>query len=183
MPERARKIILVSHCLLNVNSKVEGICPFPGVHKELMQVLAEKDYGIIQLPCPEMTYFGISRWAHVRDQFDFPAFREHCSKLFKPVLDQIQDYRNNGYHIEGIIFVEGSPSCGLTKVTKCENWKGVNSVDSYAKLLKESTKIPGKGIFVQEVEKLLKQADYELNYYVLDERQPGLLLDKLKKDL
>ncbi len=180
MSDRARKIILISHCLLNVNSKVEGINPFPGVHKELLQILVEKDYGIIQLPCPEMTYFGISRWAHVRDQFDFPAFREHCQKLFKPILHQIQDYSDNGYHIEGIIFVEGSPSCGLTKVTKGENWKGVNSADGYAKLLEESTKIPGKGIFVQELEKLLNQADFKINHYVLDEKYPKNSLETLR---
>ena len=183
MATRAKKIILLSHCILNVNSKVEGINPFPGAQSDILNLLIEKGYGLIQLPCPEMSYFGISRWAHVRDQFDFPIFRKHCRKIFKPILMQVQDYLNNGYEVDGIIFVEGSPCCGLNKVTKGENWKGVNDTESYAQLLAESTKVEGEGIFVQEVKKLLAKNNLELNLYVLNEKQPELLLEELTKKL
>ncbi|MBN2828781.1 MAG: DUF523 domain-containing protein [Candidatus Cloacimonetes bacterium] len=183
MAGRARKIILLSHCLLNVNSKVEGKNPYSSIQKELVKLLMDKDYAIIQLPCPEITHFGVRRWAHVRDQFDFPIFRRHCRKIFKPVLHQIEDYLHNGYDISGIIWVEGSPCCGLNLVTKGENWKGVQNEESYAKLLKETEKIKGKGIYVQEVEKLLEKHNVTLDFYALNEKQPELLLKELEAKL
>ncbi len=50
---RSKKIVLISHCILNVNSKVEGLAQYENNSLELVKYLIENKFGIIQLPCPE----------------------------------------------------------------------------------------------------------------------------------
>ncbi len=75
----------------------------------------DNNISIIQLPCPEITYYGVKRWGHVKDQFDTTHFRKHCRQLFSIYLEQIEEYINNGYEILGIVGIEGSPTCGVNK--------------------------------------------------------------------
>ncbi len=51
---RAGKLVLLSHCLLNVNAKVYGLAKYEGALAGLTGFLVEEGFGIIQLPCPEM---------------------------------------------------------------------------------------------------------------------------------
>ena len=76
--QRGKKIILLSHCILNVNPKVEGLEPYESLVKELTDYLYENKVGIIQLPCPEMAIYGIKRWGHVKDQFNYSFFKKSC---------------------------------------------------------------------------------------------------------
>lgn len=78
--KRNKKIALVSHCILNANSKVEGLSEYGGMLKDVMNYLMDEGYGIIQMPCPEMAIYGIKRWGHVKEQFDTPhSFEEQVS--------------------------------------------------------------------------------------------------------
>ena len=52
MDIRNKKIVLISHCLCNTNSKVSGFSPRPACEQDLLNVIFENGYGIIQLPCP-----------------------------------------------------------------------------------------------------------------------------------
>ncbi|WP_373855525.1 CD3072 family TudS-related putative desulfidase [Desulfocucumis palustris] len=113
----------MSHCILNSNSKVEGLSNSPGIISEVMNLLMEKQIGIIQLPCPEMVVYGIKRWGHVREQFDTLFFREKCQDIIKPITYQLLDYVKNGYKVIGIIGVDGSPSCGVN-LTCSGDWGG-----------------------------------------------------------
>lgn len=64
MPYRSRKVILLSHCILNTNVRAQGLVLNP-LHRAmasgLVSTLARLDYGLIQLPCPELEYFGAIR--------------------------------------------------------------------------------------------------------------------------
>ncbi|MDA3936305.1 MAG: hypothetical protein PF636_05500 [Actinomycetota bacterium] len=71
--KRSRRIALVSHCLLNVNAKVEGLAEYQGVHP-VIEGLSAAGFGVIQLPCLEMTHMGMKRWAQVMEQYDHPAY-------------------------------------------------------------------------------------------------------------
>ncbi len=53
---RSKKIVLISHCILNVNSKVEGLAQYENNSLELVKYLIENKFGIIQLPCPEASF-------------------------------------------------------------------------------------------------------------------------------
>lgn len=163
--ERSRKLCLVSHCILNCNSKVEGPCRYKGVLKEVIYPLIEKGYGIIQLPCPEASYYGMRRWGHVREQFDNIYFKKHCQNILKPIIEQIQDYYKNEYSLEYIIGINGSPSCGIDISCSSQEWKGEISKRESIEKLKESLNYDNKpGIFMEELIELLKVYDIKTNY-------------------
>jgi predicted secreted protein len=111
--KRGRKLIFVSHCILNQNAKVRGIAKDPGVLRPVAELLVHSDAGIYQMPCPEMTYLGAMRWGHVKDQYDSPMFRKHCRSMTETVLDQVEDYQRSGYRVLGFLAADGSPVCGL----------------------------------------------------------------------
>ena len=75
--KREKKIVLVAHCLLNVNAKVYGIASEKGGSNIIGQLI-HRGYGIIQLPCIEMAMYGSQRWGIVYEQSNFPAFRENA---------------------------------------------------------------------------------------------------------
>ena len=105
-----KKIVFVSHCILNIASKVvlynqEEMDAEETLRKKFMRQAIDNDIQIIQLPCPEFTLYGAKRWGHVSDQFDNVFFRSHCRKILSPIMDQL------------------SPSCGVDYTCK-GNWYG-----------------------------------------------------------
>lgn len=71
-----KRILLVSHCILNNASKVEldeaGLAEEYRLRSELMNLIIEKNIQMIQLPCPEFIMYGSQRWGHVKNQFQHP---------------------------------------------------------------------------------------------------------------
>lgn len=59
--KRSRKIVLVAHCVLNQNSKIDGCAHYPGPIKEVIELLISAGCGIVQLPCPELMHLGLDR--------------------------------------------------------------------------------------------------------------------------
>ncbi|MBQ6126724.1 MAG: hypothetical protein IJI77_06875 [Erysipelotrichaceae bacterium] len=91
-----KKIVFVSHCILNTASKVvlynrEDIDAEEKLRLQFLQKALDKGVQIVQLPCPEFTLYGAKRWGHVSDQFDNPFFRKHCRKILEPVIDQLKE--------------------------------------------------------------------------------------------
>src|SRR6478609_1837320 len=56
--ERSRRVVFVSHCLLNENTRYTGGATRPGAVAEIIDELIAADYGIYQLPCPERLAWG-----------------------------------------------------------------------------------------------------------------------------
>lgn len=164
---RRKKIVIFAHCILNVNSKVDGLALYAGALKSFVSGYIEKDYGIIQLPCPETVYCGLQRWGMTRNQYYNPGYIKCCRELLIPVVDQIKQYRKNGYQIEEIVCVDGSPSCGLNLT--CEGFKGglPGSGASDQSLFRE---IKGKGIFIDMLDKMLKEAGLKIKYKAINEK-------------
>ena len=80
-----KKIIFVSHCILNTASKVvlynqTDMDAEENLRKKFMHKAIDQEVQIIQLPCPEFTLYGPKRWGHVSNQFDNTFFRDHCRK-------------------------------------------------------------------------------------------------------
>jgi len=113
---RSKNIIIVSHCILNQNSVVCPLARAKGVFK-FVHRLIDKGYGFIQLPCPELRYLGITREPMTKLQYDLSEFRDLCKLLALPIIDEIVMYINNGYIIKGIIGINASPTCSITKDT------------------------------------------------------------------
>jgi len=126
-----KKVLFVSHCMTNIASKVISNKLLKDdtadiERKKFIMKAIEEDVCIIQLPCPEFTMYGSSRWGHVKNQFDNPFFREHCEKILAPIITQMKEYchETDKFQVLGIIGIEGSPSCGVSRTCKGEKWKG-----------------------------------------------------------
>lgn len=119
----AQKILFVSHCILNTAAKVarsgEAGKKEEIARQQFMAKAIAQGIQLIQLPCPEFTLYGPQRWGHTKEQFDNPFFRKHCKVILEPVLVQMKAYMRSGtqnrFDVLGIIGIEGSPSCGVTR--------------------------------------------------------------------
>lgn len=179
--EDRKKLIILSHCFLNEKSKVKkhGINP-PADIGEILKILLDNEIGMIQLPCPELTCYGLRRWGHVKEQFDTPHYRNHCRQSFDIYLEQIQDYIKNGYEIIAIVGIEGSPSCGVYRTCSGE-WGGeFSSNTNLGETLKTIKMIESKGVFIEEIDKILTKNCIDIPFIDFNKNHINGFIDKLK---
>ena len=171
MPDvRSKRVNVVAHCHLDVNTKVHGLARHSGMDEVLVTRLVFEAGGIVQLPCPEATYLGLSRWGMTYEQYDTPAFRRHCRKILGPVIDTLVALADDGVTIEAVYGVDGSPSCGVAE-TSLGYGEGGEIEDLVAEgTLQRSSRAPGRGVFMEELEDLLAEAGLKVPFKGIDER-------------
>ncbi|MBL4936508.1 hypothetical protein JK636_12145 [Clostridium sp. YIM B02515] len=157
---RSKKIILTSHCILNQNSVVESLARAKGAFS-FVKDLVESGVGIIQLPCPEFRFLGITRKPMEKADYDSSEYRELCQKLFLPILDDLLIYIENGYEFCGVIGINQSPTCSISG---------------------------NRGIFMEEIFKLLSSKGIDPKYFEVpedynDETDGDELFSKIKNTL
>lgn len=134
--DRNKKLIIVSHCILNQNSVVEPLArakgPFP-----IAKIFLDMGVGVLQLPCPEFKFLGPTRVPMSKKEYDTKEYRELCKNLFVPILEDIKKYISAGYDIKGIIGINESPTCSITG---------------------------NRGIFMEEIFKLLEKEEIFIDY-------------------
>ncbi|MDR4889366.1 hypothetical protein RGU12_17895 [Fredinandcohnia sp. QZ13] len=113
--QRSKKILLVSHCILNQNTVIENEARADGAIMSAIDWAMKEGFGFLQLPCPEFTFLGLSRPPMTYDQYNTPEYRKHCKVILEPVLYQAKEYLKNGYEIAGILGIKSSPSCDPSK--------------------------------------------------------------------
>lgn len=126
--ERSRRIIFVSHCILNQNTVVEPLARAAGPYKDIIRFLLNKGVGIHQLPCPEFRYLGLQRRPMTVEEYDTPAYCKLCRRIAEDTVNIMKEYLRSGYSIAGLIGINHSPTCSI---------KGK------------------KGLFMEELEKIL----------------------------
>jgi predicted secreted protein len=57
--ERSGRVVYVSHCLLNENTRYLGGAFRPGAVDEVVETYLRDGTGICQLPCPEQLAWGV----------------------------------------------------------------------------------------------------------------------------
>jgi len=150
--KRSRKIVVVAHCILNQNSRVLGISYYPGMINEIVDVLRKYEVGVIQMPCPELTYAGLLRGSQTKEQYDAPAFRRHCRQIASGIVDQVQEYSRNGFKVLAILGVDGSPTCGVDetssgyKEAEFKKAPGILMEELQSKLRERKVAVPMKGV-------------------------------------
>ncbi len=97
----------------NQNSVVEDLARARGAYP-VAALLIDAGVGIIQLPCPEMSYKGLMRPPLDYDDYSNEEYRSLCRELTRAVVGQIKDYLAAGYKLAGIIGIEGSPPCAIS---------------------------------------------------------------------
>lgn len=162
---RGKKIVLVSHCILNQNSVVKPYGRKAGDFKDLLVRLIEENVGIIQLPCPEMSIYGLKRWGHVKDQFETPHFRKQSKLYIENIIENVTHYKDNGYEILGVIGIKGSPSCGIS--TTCRgDWNGsIGSGGDLGEKLKSLREVNEAGVFMEILKESLIEVDVNIDFY------------------
>jgi uncharacterized protein YbbK (DUF523 family) len=127
---RSKRVVFLSHCLLNENTRYTGGACRPACVREIVEGCLDRDLGMVQMPCPEehawggvtkrllLAAFGLRRTFlfHLRSIL-FPLFLLYTKivyrRLAKGVARQIGDYLASGYSVAGVVGVDGSPSCGV----------------------------------------------------------------------
>lgn len=110
---KSKRIILVSHCVLNQNAVLEGWARAKGAFPVAGRLL-EAGVGIIQLPCPELLFSGINRPPKTYEEYNTPVYRKLCKELALPYIRQIKEYLENGYTLLGVLGIYNSPTCSIS---------------------------------------------------------------------
>ncbi len=147
---RSGKIVVVSHCILNVHSLEDGLAIYPGLEEDIIKVLIEKGVGIYQIPCPETYIMGIFRKPMPKAPYDKPQIRERFRALAREIVDQLRWYKKKGYHITAVLGAEGSPTCGIGRVGR---WKDPVKKGRFPD---DVEFVEGMGVFMEEFKKLLE---------------------------
>ena len=128
--ERSRRVIFVSHCLLNENTRYAGGAFRPGTVTELVTLVVQNGWGIYQMPCPEQRAWGGVLKRHLLRAYGaepgvlyklrrpllhrFIAYtRLVYGRMARRVALDIADYQRSGFEVIGVVGVGASPPCGL----------------------------------------------------------------------
>jgi predicted secreted protein len=192
--QRGRRIAVLSHCLLNENTRYLGGAGRPGCVREIAERCIAADLGIVQLPCPEQRAWGgvVKRWLlaayGLRERSPLLyglrrillfGFRLHTKLVYRKLAGQIAadlaDYADSGISVIGIVGVDGSPSCGVNTTMNLQRAFDViagcpsicPSRDVMNARLRACTE-DGTGLFVTELRRALRRRNVGVPFLAHD---------------
>ena len=162
---RSTRLVAVIECIMNQNARDAGVATFPAINWPILSLCNEYNVGLIQMPCPEISFLGSERKRQpgqsIREALDTCEGRNCCRKISIDIVDRIEDYTNQGYQILSILGGNPkSPGCAI----HCEDGNllpnsGVFMKELQGELNKRCIEIPFKGIrdsdpelFAQDIE-------------------------------
>ncbi|AAB97990.1 TPA: hypothetical protein HA335_05865 [Methanocaldococcus jannaschii] len=155
---KGKRIAIVSHRILNQNSVVNGLERAEGAFNEVVEILLKNNYGIIQLPCPELIYLGIDREGKTKEEYDTKEYRELCKKLLEPIIKYLQEYKKDNYKFI-LIGIENSTTCDIFKnrgILMEEFFKEVEKLNIIIKAIEYPKNEKDYNKFVKTLEKMIK---------------------------
>ncbi|GAB1476333.1 DUF523 domain-containing protein [Bacillota bacterium] len=152
---RSKRVVFVANCILNANNKVLEFARYPGMFFEVLETINNYGLGIIQMPCPEVLYMGNQRWWNSRNLYDNVGYRRICREIAKQMIDYMENYKKVNYDVVALLTCDGSPSCGITISSYCEEWGG-RPKEIPRKLVEKP------GIFMEELMSESKERQVEL---------------------
>lgn len=173
---RSKKVIFIAHCIINQNAKSDGTASYPSQINEVMNLINSSDYGIIQMPCPELQCLGLDRGD--KNGSDRPVIEENSrireemtkkdafvksKNLVDTVVYQISEYIKNGFEIKGIIGINRSPSCGVESTSK-----GNQEID-------------GQGTFIENLQNELQKREFQIETVGIKVYEPQKAIITIKK--
>ena len=191
--ERSKRMIFVSHCLLNENTRYLGGAFRRGCIDELVESFQQEGLGIYQMRCPEQRAWGgvlkrrllpfygsrgtvLYRLRRVLLLLFLWYTRWVYKRLAKVVVKDIHDYIRSGFEVVGMVGVGGSPSCGvwsnldlrcsLEAVAGCPLAKCDRrqvNEKAVAACLRE-----GEGLFIAAIQRQLRRKRITVRWYEYD---------------
>ncbi len=168
---RSKRVLLVAHCVLNQNAKIDRCAYYPGVITEAVEVLIASGVGLIQMPCPELLCLGLDRQVErgattTIESEDMRVARlmakeenqTVCRALAQSLVFQVEQYQQNGVEVVGLLGINGSPTCGVEMT-----W--ANDRDE-----------PGPGIFIQLLDEACREKEIVLRKRGIRAREPQAAL-------
>ncbi|ORW98521.1 hypothetical protein [Mycobacterium szulgai] len=180
--DRGRQVVLVSHCLLNENTRYAGGATRAGAVSEVVDYLVHSGYGIHQLPCPERL-----AWGGVLKRYSLLLYGSKGSVLYRlrgPLLTgfllwtkfiyrllarriarDVVDYERSGITVAGIVGIGTSPSCGVTKTLDLRKSLEVVAACPAASLTRDvmndnavlGCRRAGEGLFIRSLDRELRR--------------------------
>ncbi|WP_332654352.1 MULTISPECIES: CD3072 family TudS-related putative desulfidase [Enterococcus] len=109
-----KKLVAVSHCVLNQNAVIHGWERARGAFPFTVDLL-KAGIALIQLPCPEFLILGGERPPMTYQQYDkLPNYRHKCQIILDPIIQQINAYQEQGYQYLGVVGINESPNCSIS---------------------------------------------------------------------
>ncbi len=190
---RSKKVVFLSHCLLNENTRYLGGACRSGCIREIVEQCLDHDLGIVQMPCPEQRAWGgvLKRFLLMGYglKWQYPlAYRLRgllvpagllftrlvYRRLAREVAGQIEDYITSGFSVVGIVGIDGSPSCAVKRTPDFRKLDMLFSTpvetvtaDSQNASLQENL-LAGRGIFVDELQKEVRRKGIEIPFQAHD---------------
>ncbi len=164
--QRSKRVLLVAHCVLNQNAKIDRCAHYPGVIQEAVEALIASGVGVIQMPCPELFCLGLDRQvergaATTIESEDTRVARRMaaeenqaiCRALAQSLVFQVEHYRKNGFEVVGLLGINGSPTCGIE--TTWANDRDEQGPGTFIQLFNEACRetgglLPQRGIRARE---------------------------------
>ncbi|PIS30047.1 MAG: hypothetical protein COT41_03800 [Candidatus Portnoybacteria bacterium CG08_land_8_20_14_0_20_40_83] len=191
--ERSKKVIFVSHCILNENTRYLGGAFRKGCIDEVVDEIQNQGIGIVQMKCPEQKAWGgifkKHMWRPLGSKNTFlyklkgvllPFFiwntKRIYRKLAKEVVAEIKDYIDSGFEVVGIVGLAGSPSCGVNTtldIKKSAEVLANTSIDDLDKNKMNESCIKelltkGKGLFIEALKEKLRKESIKIKFYEHD---------------
>lgn len=190
---RSKKVVLLSHCILNENTRYLGGACRSGCITEIVEQSSKNGLGIVQMPCPEQIAWGgvLKRFLLLAYglKWRYPlAYRLRRTliplgllytrliyrQLAKQTAQQIEDYHASGFSVVGIVGIDGSPTCAVNRTLDFRGFDSIAAipvesmtVEKQNTILRECVK-DGKGIFIDELQKELKRRRIDVPYLAHD---------------
>jgi predicted secreted protein len=178
--ERGRRVVFLSHCLLNENTRYLGGACRTCCVREVIEQCMDQGVGMVQMPCPEQEVWGGVLKKRMLALYGrrvraFPGVvralipigllyvRLAYRAMARSVAAQIDDYESSGFTVVGIVGIDGSPTCGVRTTVDIAGFVGdmlhadratLTTGDQNAWVRKHARK--GQGLFVQELERALQ---------------------------
>ena len=154
---RSREVLFVAHCVLNQNSISDGTADFPGMIREVVDVLRNSDVGVVQMPCPELMCLGLDRGnpegaaspvvvenTRIRGMLEREQAAGKIEMLAGQVIHQISEYSKHGFQVRGIVGINRSPSCGVETTSRHDR------------------EVKGQGVFIEALNRELELRGLEV---------------------
>jgi predicted secreted protein len=177
---RGRRVVFLSHCLLNENVRYLGGAGRAGGVSEVVDRYLASGVGICQLPCPEQRAWGgvLKRRMLIAygsggtpraplarlllRPFTWYTQRVYA-RLAKMVARDVLDYRRSGMDVVGLVGIGGSPSCGVRTTLNLPAAVGALTRCPAARLDRRTLNediiaasvCPGEGLFIQALRQRL----------------------------
>lgn len=193
--DRSGKVIFVSHCLMNENARYLGGAFTEGCVDEVLDEIRKHGIGVVQMKCPEQAAWGGVLKKHLwlglglrsRSMTLYRlrgmllrAFLWHTKRAYRKmargVAAEIEDYRNSGLGVVGVVGVDGSPSCGVGTIVDMKRSFdylasfGVDEIDrnKMNELAVMECLAEGSGLFIEALKNRLARRSLRVDFYAYD---------------